>query len=53
MSENRKHFAATEKMAILRRHLLEQVPVSELCNEPCATRTRDNLLKRQGLYRLS
>ena len=23
------------------------------CNEPCATRTRDNLLKRQGLYRLS
>jgi len=33
MSETRKHFAAKEKMAILRRHLLEQVPVSELCDE--------------------
>ncbi len=33
MSQTRKHFTAAEKMAILRRHLLEQVPVSDLCDE--------------------
>ena len=33
MSQTRKHFTATEKIAILRRHLLEQVPVSDLCDE--------------------
>ena len=33
MSETRKHFAAEEKMAILCRHLLEQAPVSDLCDE--------------------
>jgi transposase-like protein len=29
----RKHYTADEKVAILRRHLLEQVPVSKLCDE--------------------
>ena len=29
----RKHFTATEKVMILRRHLLEQVPVSNLCQD--------------------
>jgi transposase len=29
----RKHFTAEEKVAILRRRLLEQVPVSDLCDE--------------------
>jgi transposase len=29
----RKHYTAEEKVAILRRHLLEQVPVSKLCDE--------------------
>jgi transposase len=33
MSQTRKHFSAAEKMAILRRHLLAQVPVSDLCDE--------------------
>jgi transposase len=34
MSENsRRHFSPEEKVAILRRHLLEKVPVSELCEE--------------------
>jgi len=33
MSQTRKHFTATEKVAILRRHLLDQVPVSDLCDE--------------------
>lgn len=33
MSQTRKHFTAAEKVAILRRHLLEQVPVSDLCDE--------------------
>lgn len=29
----RKHYTAAEKVAILRRHLVEQVPVSDLCDE--------------------
>ena len=29
----RRHFPAEEKVAILRRHLLEQIPVSKLCEE--------------------
>jgi transposase len=33
MSQTRKHFTADEKIAILRRHLVEQVPVSDLCDE--------------------
>jgi transposase len=28
-----KHYAAVEKVAILRRHLLERVPVSDLCDQ--------------------
>ena len=33
MRKERKHFTAEEKVAILRRHLLDKVPVSELCEE--------------------
>ena len=33
MSESRRHFAGTEKVSILRKHLLEKVPVSRLCDE--------------------
>jgi len=33
MSKPRRHFAATEKVAILKRHLVEKVPVSDLCDE--------------------
>jgi len=29
----RKHYTGQEKVAILRRHLLEQEPVSKLCDE--------------------
>src|SRR6267378_3330270 len=29
----RKHYTAEEKVAILRRHLLEQEPVSKLCDD--------------------
>jgi transposase-like protein len=29
----RRHFSAQEKVAILKRHLLEKVPVSNLCDE--------------------
>jgi len=28
-----KHYAAAKKVAILKRHLLEKVPVSQLCEE--------------------
>jgi hypothetical protein len=30
MRKERKHYIAEEKVAILRRHLLDQVPVSQL-----------------------
>lgn len=33
MRKERKHFTAEEKGAILRRHLLDEVPVSDLCEE--------------------
>ena len=33
MRKPRRHFTAEEKLAILRRHLMEQVPVSQLCDE--------------------
>jgi len=33
MKRNRKHYTPKEKVAILRRHLLDHVPVSDLCDE--------------------
>ena len=33
MRKERRHYTAEEKVAILRRHLLDQVPVSDLCEE--------------------
>ena len=33
MRKERKHYRAEEKVAILRRHLLDKVPVSDLCDE--------------------
>lgn len=33
MKKQRKHYSAEEKVAILRRHLLEGVAVSTLCDE--------------------
>ncbi len=33
MPKERKHYTAEEKVAILRRHLLDKVPVSDLCDE--------------------
>ena len=33
MTDSRKHFTAEQKIAILRRRLLEQVAVSDLCDE--------------------
>jgi transposase len=29
----RRHFAGTEKVAILKRHLVDKVPISDLCDE--------------------
>ena len=29
----RRHFSGTEKVAILKRHLLDKVPISNLCDE--------------------
>jgi transposase-like protein len=33
MKKERKHYTAEEKVAILRRHLLDKVAVSDLCEE--------------------
>ncbi len=33
MGKQRKHYTPEQKVAILRRHLVEKVPVSDLCNE--------------------
>src|SRR5713101_5922670 len=33
MKKERKHYTAEEKVAVLRRHLLDKVPVSDLCEE--------------------
>ena len=33
MKKERTHYTAEEKVAILRRHLLDKVPVSDLCEE--------------------
>ncbi len=33
MRKERKHYTSEEKVAILRRHLLDHVPVSDLCEE--------------------
>ncbi len=32
-TRQRRHFTGPEKMAILRRHLVDKVPVSQLCEE--------------------
>lgn len=33
MKKQRKHYTPEEKVAILRRHLVDGVPISELCDE--------------------
>jgi transposase len=33
MSKHRRHFSGPEKVAALKRHLLEKVPISDLCDE--------------------
>lgn len=32
-TKNRRHFSAEEKVRILREHLLEQAPISDLCEK--------------------
>jgi transposase-like protein len=33
MNKQRRHFAGTEKVAILKRHLIDKIPISDLCDE--------------------
>lgn len=33
MRKPRKHYTAEQKIAILRRHLIDKIPVSELCDQ--------------------
>jgi len=32
-SKQRKHYSPEQKVALLRRHLIDRIPVSELCDE--------------------
>jgi transposase-like protein len=34
MGKQRKHYTGAEKVAILRRHLADKVPVPDLCEKP-------------------
>ena len=43
MKKSRKHYSPEEKVAILRRHLLENEPISKLCDElGCSPRSSDS-----------
>ena len=33
MNKQRRHFTGAEKVAILKRHLVDKVPISDLCDE--------------------
>jgi transposase len=33
MNKQRRHFTGPEKVAILKRHLVDKVPISDLCDE--------------------
>ena len=33
MPRQRKHFAPAEKVSILRRHFIEKIPISTVCDE--------------------
>ena len=33
MNKQRRHFSGTEKVAILKKHLVEKVPISDLCDQ--------------------
>jgi len=33
MNKQRRHFSGPEKVAILKRHLIDKVPISDLCDE--------------------
>jgi len=49
----RRHFTPEEKATILRRHLADRVPVSDLCDEYHIQPTVFYLWQRQALERLS
>ena len=58
MRKERKHFSPEEKVAILKRHLVDKVPVSELCEELglrptmfCTQRwTRSSSVRQRAAY---
>ena len=43
MLKKRNNYSAQEKVAILKRHLLEKVPVSDLCDENSVRRGARNV----------
>jgi hypothetical protein len=49
MRKERKHYTGEEKVAILRRHLLDKVPVSDLCDERGLS-SPSNTVQARGIY---
>ena len=51
MRKTRKNYTPVEKVAILRRHLIDHVPVSDLCDEHRLSEVRPWIWtrKRRGL----
>ncbi|TWU45752.1 hypothetical protein Q31b_09280 [Novipirellula aureliae] len=47
MTRSRRTFAAHEKAAVVKRYLVDNVPVSDLCDAPWAT-THANLLMAEA-----
>jgi transposase-like protein len=52
MKKQRKHYTPEEKVAILRRHLLEQVPISELCDKHGPSSPRSSTADRRSSSRM-
>src|SRR5215471_17019334 len=50
MRKERKRYTGEEKVAILRRHLLDKVPVSDLCEEHRICHRRTSLLLPQIVF---
>jgi len=47
MKKQRKHYTPEEKVAILRRHLLDKEPISKLCDELGLWAHRDDERRRE------
>ena len=52
MSKQRKHLTAADKVKVLRRHLVEKVPVSQVCGENRKSMMINGIKLEDGKYGL-